>query len=43
MTKIIHIMRDGTVRDDISGYIVKYNEAKPFYDRLRTMCKGDKK
>jgi hypothetical protein len=35
VTRITHVMRDGTVRHDISGYIVKYEEAKSFYDNLR--------
>lgn len=39
MTKITHVMRDGTVRHDITGYIVKYEEAKSFYDRIHVKCR----
>lgn len=31
---IYHIMKDGTKRDRIDGYIVKYEQKKELYKRL---------
>ncbi len=37
---IFHIMRDGSRRDSIDGYIVEYEQKKELYKRL--MKKGKK-
>lgn len=34
---IIHIMKDGTRRNSIDGYIVKYEQKKNLYSRLAKM------
>lgn len=34
---IFHIMKDGTKRNDINGYIVRYEEKKNLYSRLHKM------
>lgn len=32
--KVIHVLRDGTVLDDITGHVVRYEDAKPIYDMM---------
>lgn len=32
---IYHIMKDGTKRDRIDGYIVKYDQKKELYKKLK--------
>lgn len=34
---IFHIMKDGTRRDSIDGYIVKYEQKKELYKRLKNL------
>ena len=36
---IIHIMKDGTIRDDIDGLIVPFKENKPVYDIIKGLHK----
>lgn len=39
---IYHIMKDGTRRDHIDGYIVKYEQKKELYKKLKmTRVKND--
>lgn len=38
---IYHIMKDGTRRDSIDGYIVKYEQKKELYKRLSKMKARD--
>lgn len=37
--RIIHIMKDGTVRDNIAGAVVPFRENKPVYDILKGLQK----
>ena len=37
---IFHIMKDGTRRDRIDGYIVKYEQKKELYKHLMEKEKG---
>lgn len=32
---IKHILKDGTIKQDLTGHIVKYQDAKQFYDELK--------
>ena len=34
---VIHILKDGTVTNDISGYVVKVEYAEPLYRLIETM------
>lgn len=34
---IFHIMKDGARRNDVDGYIVKYEQKKNLYSRLHKM------
>lgn len=36
---IIHIMKDGTRRDSINGYVVKYEQKKELYKHMTKGCK----
>jgi hypothetical protein len=38
---VIHILRDGTRLDDISGHIVKGQEAEAVYNLMDTVNKGE--
>lgn len=40
---IYHYMKDGSRRDTIEGYIVKYEQKKELYKRLHKLNKQDKK
>ena len=35
---IRHVMKDGTVKKDITGHVVKVDEKKALYERLRKIC-----
>lgn len=37
--RIIHIMKDGTIRDSIDGVVVPFRENKPVYDILKGLHK----
>lgn len=39
---IYHIMKDGTKRDSVEGYVVKYEQKKELYKRL-TKTKASEK
>lgn len=39
---IFHIMSDGTKRESVDGYIVKYEQKKELYNRLSKMKARDK-
>lgn len=32
--KVTHVLKDGTVLDDITGHVVRYEDAKPLYDMM---------
>ena len=36
---IFHYMKDGTQRDNIDGYIVKYEQKKELYKRITNLHK----
>lgn len=36
-----HVMKDGTCLDDISGHIIKMDEAREFYMILEGIIKGE--
>ena len=42
MSKVIHVMRDGTKRESVEGLTVKINEAQPVYKLIDQINKGDK-
>lgn len=31
---IVNVLRDGTIKKDMTGHVVKYEDAKALYDRL---------
>lgn len=37
--RIIHIMKDGTIRESIDGVVVPFRENKPVYDILKGLHK----
>ena len=36
---IIHILKDGTVKNDISGHVVKIEDAEPLYQLIENISK----
>lgn len=34
---VYHVMKDGSVKTDISGYVVKIKDAEPLYQLMATM------
>lgn len=39
---VYHILRDGTVKTDITGHVVKVEDAEPVYRLLTTIVTRDK-
>lgn len=39
---IFHYMKDGTQRDSVDGYIVKYEQKKELYKRITNLHKRGK-
>ena len=35
--RITHILADGTVKENITGHVVKVEEAKNFYEKLNSV------
>ena len=38
---VIHILKDGTVLNDITGHVVKMEDAEPLYQFLNTLNRGN--
>lgn len=38
--KIIHVLADGSVKDDLTGYRVNPDTASEFYNVLSKICRG---
>lgn len=37
--RIRHIMKDGTIKDDVNGHIVKLSESKALYKLIENLSK----
>ena len=40
MVQVIHVLRDGTILDDITGHVVQYEDAEPVYHLMQAINAG---
>lgn len=38
--KVVHILKDGSVLNDITGHVVKVEDAAPLYDLIDSINQG---
>lgn len=43
MSKVIHILKDGSIVEDITGHIVRIEDAGPLYELIDSINRGSKK
>lgn len=40
---VIHILKDGSVKSDITGHVVRYEDAAPLYRYIKTLNGSSKR